>query len=175
AIEGGDDVGEDHGLAKRGQEHGRAQPHALGARGHCSEQGERLVARPRGDGVTDPHGVEAPRLRVLRHGQERARLLSPRHDGLTPGKQQAECNRHPGIPPGSGACGVPPRPCLNATTYWPMNSSALRSGALEIFIRPSSGEFISITRKMAAAIEQALTMSARNTIQLRGAKRPKLT
>src|SRR5215471_14829263 len=55
-----------------------------------------------------------------------------------------------------------------------MISSALRSGALEIFIRPSSGEFISSTRKIAAAIEQALTMSARNTIQLRGAKRPKL-
>src|SRR5262249_60251769 len=59
--------------------------------------------------------------------------------------------------------------------YRPMNSSALRRGALEIFIRPSSGEFISSTRKIAAAIEQALTMSARNTIQLRGAKRPKLT
>jgi HK97 family phage major capsid protein len=58
--------------------------------------------------------------------------------------------------------------------YRPMISSALRSGALEIFMRPSSGEFISRTRKIAAAIEQALTMSARNTIQLRGAKTPKL-
>src|SRR5262249_25356485 len=55
-----------------------------------------------------------------------------------------------------------------------MMSSALRKGALEIFMRPSSGEFISCTRKIAAAIEQALTKSARKTVTLRGAKRPKL-
>jgi len=94
AIERADDMGEDHGLAQSGQEHGRAQAHPLGARGHRGEKGERLVAWPRSDGVADPHGVEPARLGALRHGQERARLLTSRHHRLARGDEQAELDGH---------------------------------------------------------------------------------
>ncbi len=72
AVKSADDVGEHDRIAQGGQEHGRADAHPPRAGGHGREKGERLVPRPRGDRVTDPHGLEAGRLRALGHGQHRA-------------------------------------------------------------------------------------------------------
>jgi hypothetical protein len=82
------------GLRSAGQQDGGAEAHPPGARGDGGEEGQRLVPRPRGERVADPHGVEAGGLRALGHGQHRGCLRATGHDRLASGEQDAELDRH---------------------------------------------------------------------------------
>jgi hypothetical protein len=98
AIERADDVREHDGIAQGGQEHARTELHPARAAGDGGHERERLVARARGQGVTDPDGVEARGLRALGHGQKRRRLRAVGHDGLARGNQYAELDSHRYLP-----------------------------------------------------------------------------
>src|SRR5204862_6237256 len=62
-----------------------------------------------------------------------------------------------------------------AFPYWPRCSSALRIGALETLIMPSSGWLISKIIKIAPETDRAQMRSTATTVALRGANMPKLT
>src|SRR6185503_3516563 len=98
AIERADDVREHDWIAQGGQEHARTELHPARAAGDGGHERERLVARARGQGVTDPDGVEARGLRALGHGQKRRRLRAVGHDGLARGNQYAELDSHRYLP-----------------------------------------------------------------------------
>src|SRR5262249_59246482 len=61
-----------------------------------------------------------------------------------------------------------------AGSYLPISPTALRSGALDAFMNPSKGRFISRIRKIAEETESAQMSSTVITTPLDGANSPKL-
>ena len=97
-VERGHLMRQQHGVAQRRQQHGGAEFEASHARSHGGEQRQRLVPRPRQQGIADPDRVEAQALRALRQRQQRRGLRLSGHDLLASRQQVSQTRCHGVLP-----------------------------------------------------------------------------
>ena len=71
-----------HGIAQRWQQHGRADLHPYGAGGDGCHQRHGVMPRPGGDAIADPDGIEAYTFGALGQRQQGRGLVLAGHDAL---------------------------------------------------------------------------------------------